>query len=171
MKQKVIVSLVVAVAENGVIGQGGEMPWQQSQDLKLFRKLTMGRPVIMGRKTYQSIGRPLDGRANIVVTRDPSFAPDGVTVSDSVDGALAAAGEAAAAQGVLEIMVIGGAEIYRQLLDHADRIYLTRVHAEPIGDTWFPDLVAGDWREVAQQALEQGARDQYPATHYTYERV
>ena len=165
------IALVVAVAENGVIGRGGELPWRQSSDLKLFRRLTMGKPIIMGRKTYESIGKPLDGRTNIVVTRRPDFAPEGVVVAATPVEAVSFARTAAQGSGADEIMVIGGAEIYRALLDVADRIYLTRIQAAPYGDTRFPDLAPGEWQEISREPLAKGKNDDHAAVLLTMERT
>lgn len=138
-------SLVVAVAENGVIGHEGALPWRLPADLAHFKRLTLGKPVIMGRKTFESIGRPLDGRRNIVVTRRADWRATGVETAGSFDAALAlVAGQA-------EAMVIGGADIYRLALPRARRIHLTRIHAEPEGDTHFPPLDLRAWQETARE--------------------
>lgn len=168
---KFTISFVVAVAENGVIGRDGTLPWRVAHDLKAFRRLTIGKPVIMGRKTFDSIGKPLDGRDNIVVTRNPDFGAPGVERVGSIDDALALARTRAAARGVDEITVIGGAEIFAASLAHADRIYLTRIHARPEGDTVFPELDPGVWREVSQAQIPPDDRDTATATLYTYERA
>lgn len=165
-----LLSLIVAVAENGVIGKDGALPWRLSSDLKTFRRLTMGKPIVMGRRTFQSIGKPLDGRDNIVVTRDPNFEAPGVSVADSVADALTLARVMARTRGADEIMVIGGADIYKVALPAADRIYLTRVHARPDGDRHFPDLPGEDWREVSREPLPQGERDAHPSTLIVFER-
>ncbi len=165
-----LLSLIVAVAENGVIGKDGGLPWRLSSDLKTFRRLTMGKPIIMGRRTFQSIGKPLDGRDNIVVTRDPHFEAAGVSVADSVADALTLARVMARTRGADEIMVIGGADIYNIALPAADRIYLTRVHANPQGDRHFPELPLEEWREVSREALPHGERDAYPSTLIVLER-
>lgn len=176
MQLRTSVSLIIAVAENGVIGRDGDLPWRMSSDLKTFRRLTMGKPIIMGRRTFQSLKRPLDGRHNIVVTRDQAFAAAGITVVHSVEAALAAAtngvGKVTEAPGdTLEVMVIGGAEIYRLTLPLADRIYLTEVHARPDGDTFFEPLDSTEWHKVSSRALEQGPRDDHRATLHIYERT
>jgi dihydrofolate reductase len=168
---KFTISLVVAVAENGVIGRGGTLPWRVPSDMRTFRRLTMGKPVIMGRKTYDSIGKPLEGRDNIVVTRNAGFEAPGTERAGSVDDALALARIGAAARGVDEIMVIGGAEIFAATLPLADRIYLTRIHARPDGDTTFPELDPNVWREVSRAPLPPDPRDDAPATLHTYERA
>lgn len=136
------ISLVAAVAENGVIGRAGTMPWHLPADLVHFRRVTLGKSVVMGRHTYEAIGRPLPGRRNIVVTRNPDWFRKGVTRVEGIEAALAAcAGEA-------EVMVIGGGEIYQAFLPRAQQIYLTRVQARPRGDVRFPNLHAGEWREL-----------------------
>jgi len=149
------ISLIVAQGDNRVIGRQGGMPWHLSGDFKFFKATTMGKPVIMGRKTHQSIGRPLPGRTNIVVTRDPAFAAEGVELARDLTAAL----ELAAATGSPEIMVIGGAEIYRQALADADRIYLTEVHLSPDGDAHFPALAADEWREVSRESRSEKGPD------------
>jgi len=145
------IALVVAAADNGVIGRAGDLPWRLPEDLKHFRAVTMGKPIVMGRRTYESIGRPLPGRANIVVTRDPAFGPAGVEVAATLEDALELAARRAAAAGVSEIMVIGGAEIYRSALPHARRIYLTEVHEAVEGDTYFPAFDRAEWREASRE--------------------
>jgi len=139
------VSIVVATDANGGIGLGGSLPWRLPEDLRRFKALTMGSPVIMGRKTWNSIGRPLPGRHNIVVSRQAGLAIDGCTVVDSLHSALAAAGPAA------EVFVIGGAEIYRLAIPIADTMYVTRVHATVGADTFFPAFDAAAWEEVARE--------------------
>ena len=165
-----ILSLIVAVAENGVIGRDGGLPWRLSSDLKTFRRLTMGKPMIMGRRTFQSIGKPLDGRDNIVVTRDPHFEVAGVSSCETVADAITLARVLAATRGADEIMVIGGAQIYDTAMPLADRIYLTHVHAAPEGDRYFTPLDAKIWQEVSREALAQGPRDEFAATLAVYER-
>ena len=165
------VSFVVAVAENGVIGRDGAIPWRVPSDLKIFRRLTMGKPVIMGRKTYESIGKPLDGRDNIVITRNAAFSATGVERAGNIEDARQSAHACAARRGVDEIMVIGGAEIFAALLPRADRIYLTRIHARPDGDTNFPDLDPTVWREVSKAAVAPDPRDTAAATLHIYERA
>jgi dihydrofolate reductase len=137
-----LLSILVAVAENGVIGAGNRLPWRLPADLQRFKELTMGKPIMMGRKTYESIGRPLPGRKNIVVTRQPALRLEGCTVVESLDAALIAAGAAP------EVAVIGGAELYRLALPLVQMIHLTRVHARVSGDVLFPPIDSDDWREV-----------------------
>jgi dihydrofolate reductase len=146
--------LIVAVAENGVIGRDNDLPWRLSGDLKRFKSLTMGKPLIMGRKTYESIGRPLPGRTSIVLTHDGDFSADGVLVAHDQAGAMALADQTARATGAEEIMVIGGAGIYHLFLSEADRLYLTEVHMASPGDTFFPDIAAHDWTEISRERHE-----------------
>jgi len=167
-----VLALIVAVAENGVIGCEGNMPWHQSTDLKRFRKLTMGKPLIMGRKTFEAIGKPLDGRDNIVITRSQDFKPpDGVEVAGSPEAAIDLGRKHARERGVSEIMVIGGAQIYAATLPLASRIYLTRVHASPCGDVHFPDPSPHDWKEISHEPLPKGDRDDWPATFVLLTRL
>ncbi|MGI9476922.1 MAG: dihydrofolate reductase [Hyphomicrobiaceae bacterium] len=162
------IALVVAAARNRVIGRDGRMPWKIPSDLKTFRRLTMGRPVIMGRKTFQSIGRALDGRTNIVVTRDPDFVAADVIVARALNEALALA-EAAPCRDDI-IMVIGGGEVYRAALAHADIVYMTEVAADPVGDTWFPALDPVEWTEAAREEIPPDPRDGHAAELVTYQR-
>lgn len=135
------------MARNRVIGASGRIPWHLPDELRLFRRLTMGHPMIMGRKTYESIGRLLPGRTTVIVTRQPGYAVPGAVVAHSLDEAIAACA------GHEEIFVIGGAELYRAALPRADRIYLTTVDAEPAGDTFMPELDPGEWREVSNETF------------------
>jgi dihydrofolate reductase len=167
---KIRISLVVAVAENGIIGRNGQLPWRLPSDLKRFRKVTLGKPMIMGRKTYESIGRPLDGRDSIVVTRRSDFAVPGVHRADSIDGAIALAGKLAAARHAEEIAVIGGAGIFQAVLDRANRIYLTRVRGNPAGDTYFPAPDPARWRETAREPMQQAPKDEFPADFIVLDR-
>jgi len=146
----VIRSFVVAAARNGVIGQGNRMPWHLPSDLAFFKRVTMGHPVVMGRKTYEAIGKPLPGRTNIVITRDPAFRAPGCVVVDSLDAAYRAAGD------VDEVFVIGGAQVYEAALPTVDRIYLTEVEAQIEGDTWFPRIDRSQWAEteLARQGVD-----------------
>lgn len=165
------IAFVIAVAENGVIGRGGALPWHVPSDLKTFRRVTLGKPVIMGRKTFASIGKPLPGRDNIVVTRDATFSAAGVERAGSIGEAIAIARQRATARGVDEIMIIGGAEIFAATLALADRIYFTRIHARPDGDTIFPEPDPGVWREVSRTELARDPRDDAAATLHILERA
>ena len=162
------IELVVAAAANGVIGRAGAIPWHVPSDLKTFRRLTMGKPMIMGRRTFEAIGKPLDGRTNIVVTRDSAFAAGGVAVAHSFDEALEIARRAPGAEA--GIMVIGGGEIYDAARPLADVIHLTRIDAAPDGDTWFPAPKPDTWRETAREPLASDPRDDHAAVLIRYER-
>ena len=142
------ISLIVAVSRNGAIGLNNQLPWYLPEDLKYFKSVTMGKPLIMGRKTFDSIGRPLPGRANIVLTRDPQWTSDGVKVVQSVEQALVAGEIACEAADVDEIRVIGGEQIYRMTIDLADRIYLTQVDTDVEGDAFFPDIDLNNWSQT-----------------------
>ena len=151
------IALIVALAENRVIGCDNQLPWHLPEDLAHFKRVTMGNPIIMGRKTFDSIGRPLPGRANIVVTRQADYRPQGVSIAASLEEALELARtvEMEGVNGVAdEIMIIGGEQIYRLALPLADRLYLTRVAAEVPGDALFPAIDADQWREVASSDPE-----------------
>ena len=164
------VSLVVAIARNGVIGRDGGLPWRLSSDLKRFKANTIGRPVIMGRKTFESIGRPLPGRDNIVVSRNSSFRFDGIFAAGSVDEALSLARVKAKAAHAHEICVIGGGEIYRQTFYLANRLVVTHVEAEIEGDATFPNIDPSIWREVSSEAFPAGEKDSHATRHVVYER-
>jgi dihydrofolate reductase len=160
-----VIAIIVAVAENGVIGADNGLPWRLPDDLKRFKALSLGKPVVMGHRTFDSIGRPLPGRTNIVVSRQPGLAIDGVIVAGSLDAALAAAGAAP------EIAVIGGAEIFRQALARTDTIHLTRVHARVDGDVFFPELDPAKWREVAVEHHAADERHLYAFSFITLQRI
>ena len=166
-----IVAFVVAMAENGVIGRCGQLPWRLPTDLKRFRKLTFGKPVIMGRKTYESIGKPLDGRDNIVVTRQTNFSPPGVHVAATVAEALALGRLLAGKRGVDDVMVIGGAEVFGASLPLTERIYLTLVHGSPLGDVLLEPFDPQAWRETAREPMQRAAGDQFPADFIVLDRV
>lgn len=155
------IALVVARGANNVIGVDGDLPWKLSSDLKRFKAITLGKPVIMGRKTWASIGRPLPGRPNLVVTRDANFMAQGASVYSNLDVAIAAGQAMASASGVGEVCVIGGGELYAQTIERADRLYLTDVSASPVGDASFPPFDAADWHEVARDAFEAGPKDDH----------
>ena len=142
------VAMIAAMDRNRVIGVDNQLPWYLPEDLKFFKRMTQAKPLVMGRKTFQSIGRPLPGRLNIVVTRDTGFHHDGVRVCHDLASALALADQQATIDGVEEIMVMGGAEIYAQALPHASRLYLTEVAIEVAGDARFPELDPAEWEEL-----------------------
>lgn len=162
---------VVAVSLNGIIGADGDMPWNLPSDLKRFKQITMGKPVVMGRKTFESIGRPLPGRANVVISRSASYQVDGVHVVSSIEKALELATQLAKDTGAQEVCVIGGGEIYRQTLDRTSRIYMTRVMAEMAGDTHYPELSEDNWEEVAREHHQEGPKDTANFDIVTLERV
>jgi len=159
------ISIVVAMDTNGVIGKDNELPWRLPADLQHFKKTTMGKPILMGRKTWESIGRPLPGRTNIVITRDTGYQAEGCLVVNSIDAAMLAAGEQD------EVMVIGGAEFYRQALPRTDTIYLTRIHETFEGDTVFPELNAADWREVERSDQSADEKNPHDYSFIRLERV
>ena len=165
------VVLVAAVAENGVIGHGGTLPWRLKSDMQHFRRLTLGRPVVMGRKTYESIGKPLKDRTNIVITRDPGFAVKGIVVANSLETAMDMAREDAQQRGADSIAVIGGAGIFSDCLAIADRLEITLVHASPAGETYFPPIDGKMWREIARVRRDAAPGDDTDVTFITYERV
>ena len=158
------IGLVVAAAENGVIGRDNALPWRLPEDLRRFKALTLGKPVLMGRRTYDSIGRALPGRRNLVLTRNRRWQAADVHVVHSLAEALAQAAPAP------ELLVIGGEALFRDLLHQAERIYLTRVHATLAGDTHFPALDPGAWREVTREHHPADARHAYPMSFITLER-
>jgi len=160
--------IIVAVGENGVIGAGNAIPWRLKSDQQRLKALTMGKPVVMGRKTFLSLRRPLPGRTNIVVTRDTTFRSPGALVTTSLQDALALARADALRRSVAEIAVIGGAEIYAACMDLADRLEITEVHAQPEGDTRFPAIDGGQWEEVARFPNPAGPDDSAPFTYVTY---
>jgi len=164
------VMLIVAVAENGVIGANGAIPWRLKSDMQRFKALTSGKPVVMGRKTFASIGRPLPGRTNIVVTRDQAFRAAGVVVTDSFANAHAIAMGDALRRFATEIAVIGGAEIYAQWMACADRLEITEVHARPDGDTRFAAIEPAVWQEVARVRNPAGPADSADFSYVTYRR-
>jgi dihydrofolate reductase len=158
------VTLVVAVADNGVIGRDNALPWHLPEDLKRFKRITLGKPIVMGRKTFESIGRPLPGRLNIVLTRDVHYRREGVAVVHDVEGALSAAG------GVEEVMVIGGSDLFRLFLPRATRVHITRVHGDVAGDIYWPALNAEEWRVVEREEFAADERHAYPMTFESWER-
>jgi dihydrofolate reductase len=162
--------LVAAVGENGVIGRAGGLPWRLKSDMQHFRKLTLGRPVVMGRKTYDSIGKPLPERTNIVISRDPHYASPGVLPAPSLQAALELAREDARRRGADAIAIIGGAEIFRDALTVADRLEITTVHVSPEGDTFFPPIDPHTWRETARAHHAAAAQDDADVSFVTYER-
>lgn len=160
------ISLVVAAANNNAIGKDGKMPWHLPADMRHFKNITWGLPVIMGRKTFESIGKVLPGRKNIIITRQAGWEAEGVVVVKKLEDAFFVAAETDAK----EAMVVGGGEIYKQLFDKARRIYLTRVDAEPEGDTFFPVIRAEEWHLVSQQKHEADEKNAYNYSFQFWER-
>ena len=158
-------SVIVAMAANRVIGHENRLPWHLPADLKHFKATTLGKPVVMGRRTWESIGRPLPGRTNIVITRDTAYTAEGCVVVHSLDEAIRAAGE------VAEVMIIGGAELYRQALPQADTLYLTLIHGEFAGDTHFPQWRQDEWRETGRIDHEPDENNSHAYSFITLERV
>jgi dihydrofolate reductase len=167
---RIEIVLIVAVADNGVIGLGGAIPWRLKTDQQRLKAMTMNRPVVMGRKTFLSLRRPLPGRTNIVVTRDPNFRGLGAVVTTSLSDARAVATGDALRRSVTEIAVIGGAEIYAQWMDIADRLEITEVHARPEGDTYFAAIELAGWEEVARVPNSSGPDDSADFSYVTYRR-
>ena len=159
-----LISLIVAMDEAGVIGRDNALPWRLPEDLKRFKALTMGKPILMGRKTFESIGRPLPGRENLVLTRSPGWHREGVITVHSVDEAIVSAGDAA------ELIVIGGEEVFKAALPIAQCIYLTEVHAQVAGDTTFPPFDRSQWREIQRSARPADERHAFAMTFLTLER-
>ena len=162
--QQPLISLIVAMAQNGVIGRDNALPWRLPEDLKRFKAFTLGKPILMGRKTFEAIGQPLPGRANLVLTRDREWRAKGVIPVHSVEGALLQT------RTCDELVAIGGAEVYRLLLPLARRIYLTHVHADVPGDTYFPAFDPAQWDDIEYRSLPADERHVYPLTFVTLER-
>jgi dihydrofolate reductase len=162
-----IIAIVAAVAQNRVIGSRGGLPWYLPEDLRRFRRLTMGKPIIMGRKTFESIGRALDGRKNIVLSSNPSFKAAGCQVVNSVQMAL----NAASTNGSDEILVIGGANVYRQFLPITQRLYLTLIKKDFEGDTHFPKIEWGRWRKVSEEVANEDDQAQFGYRFVQYDRL
>lgn len=159
-----VLSLIAAMDRNRLIGCENQLPWHLPADLQHFKKVTMGKPVLMGRKTWESLGRPLPGRLNITISRNPDYQPDGTVVVDSLEAAITAAGEAD------EIMIIGGANLYQQALPHVDRLYITRVEAEFEGDAWFPEINDDEWALSSSESHEPDSKNPHPYRFEVYGR-
>lgn len=163
--------LVAAIGANRVIGRENGLPWRLKSDLRHFRAITMGKPILMGRKTYLSLGRPLPGRTNIVISRDPGFAAPGIVVAPTLSAALETARGDALRRGADAIMITGGAELYAQTLAAADRLEITEVHLSPAGDTLFPPIDPRVWREAARAAHPPGPGDEAGFDFVSYVRA
>jgi len=159
-----MITIIVAMDRNRLIGAQNKLPWHLPADLRRFKQVTMDHPIVMGRTTHESIGRPLPGRQNIVVSRTPGYSSSGCTIVDSLDAALSAAADSD------EVMIIGGATLYQQILPRTQCIYLTRINHEFEGDTWFPQLEPGDWIEIIRDDYPADAANPYPYSFITMER-
>lgn len=159
-----VLSMIVAHANNRVIGKDNDMPWHLPADLAYFKKVTLGKPIIMGRKTYESIGRPLPGRKNIVISRDKTFHAQGIEVVDSIDKALALTTDSD------EVMVIGGGKIYQHCLGVAKRLYITHIEADIDGDTYFPEYDLTHWHKVSSEIYASDDKNPYQLDFSVYER-
>ncbi|KRA45491.1 dihydrofolate reductase [Devosia sp. Root635] len=164
------IAMIAGVAENGVIGSDQAIPWRVPSDMAFFKQTTMGKPIVMGRKQYETVGKPLPGRTNIVITRRQGYRPEGVLVFHDIDAALAKARSIALADGVDEIMVIGGGELYAQLIDRADRLYITHIDLSPAGDVRFPAIEPAQWAVVDLPEVTPSPRDEASYRVKVYER-
>jgi dihydrofolate reductase len=163
--------LIAAVADNGVIGRHNAMPWRLKSDLQRFRALTTGKPLIMGRRTYESLGRPLPLRTNVVLSRDRHFSAPGILIAPTIENALAIARADALRRGAAEIMAVGGSHVYAALMPLASELQITRVHASPEGDTFFPPIDPGVWAESERSEHAPAAEDSAPFGWVTYRRT
>jgi dihydrofolate reductase len=164
------IAMIAGVAENGVIGSEQTIPWRVPSDMAFFKKTTMGKPILMGRKQYETVGKPLPGRTNIVITRQRDYQPEGVLVFHSIDDALAKAREIAQADGADEIMIIGGGELYAQLMARADRLYITHIDLSPSGDVRFPVIAPEQWTVVDLPEVAPSPKDEATYRVKVYER-
>ena len=164
-----ILSMIVATADNNIIGKDNDMPWHLPADLAYFKKVTLGKPIIMGRKTYESIGRPLPGRRNIVISRNTDFKAEGIDTVSSVEQAIALVDGSDGSEGVEEIMVIGGGAIYKHCLPAANRLYITHIRAAIDGDTQFPDYDAS-WKKVSSEVRPKDEKNSYELDFSVYKR-
>lgn len=158
-------AIIVATDQQGLIGKENDLPWKLSADLQYFRRVTMGKPIIMGRNTHESIGRALPGRKNIIVTKNKSYQAEGCTVVHSIPDALLACEQ------VEEVMIMGGASLYEQFLPQADKLYLTQVHASLTGDTWFPDWQKNEWSELSREDYQADEKNDYAYSFIVYEKL
>lgn len=166
-KKNPILSIIVAVAENGVIGKNNELPWRLPRETAFFKETTMGHHMVTGRKNYESIGRPLPGRTMIIATRDSEFTAPGSLLADSIEEAIQLAMELEKE----EVFIIGGGEIYRQTLHLVDRLYITKIHESFDGDVFFPQINESQWKEVRSQLILADEKHKYSFTFYVYERI
>lgn len=164
-------ALIAAMAQNRVVGIDNKLPWHLPEDLKYFKRITTGKAVIMGRKTYESIGRPLPNRTNIVITRSTEFSAPGIEVVNSLDAAIELAENVSLINAVDEVMVIGGAQIYEAALPQADRLYLTHVHANVEGDAYFPDVDMSQWNELGREDYDASETNPYNYSFVVYDKA
>ena len=164
------IALIVAASQNNVIGRNNELPWHLPGDLQYFKTMTLGKPVIMGRKTFESIGRPLPGRDNIVISRQTDYAAKGIEVVSSLEQAIALGENINLINGIQEVMIIGGAQIYEKSLDLADRVYLTRVQCKVEGDAYFPALDDDEWQEIAREDITAKESNPFDFSYLVFER-
>ena len=164
-------AMIVAMAKNRVIGRKNQLPWHLPEDLKYFKRVTMGKPIVMGRKTYESIGRPLPGRLNVVLTRDAKWQTEGVVSAQTIDAAFSVAIAEAKSKEKDEVMVIGGDQVYALCLPLVDRLYVTQVHAEVDGDAYFPEVDWGQWQQVSSEAHQASDNNPYDYSFVVYDRV
>jgi dihydrofolate reductase len=164
------IAMIAGVAENGVIGSDQTIPWRVPSDMAFFKRTTMGKPIIMGRKQFETVGKPLPGRTNIVITRQQGYQPEGVLVFNDIEAALARASEIARADGVDEMMIIGGGELYAQLMDRADRLYITHIDLHPAGDVVFPAIAPEQWTVVDLPEVTPSPKDEATYRVKVYER-
>ena len=164
------IAMIAGVAENDVIGSDQTIPWRVPSDMAFFKKTTMGKPIVMGRKQFETVGKPLPGRTNIVITRQRDYRPEGVLVFHDVETALTEAGKIARADGVDEIMIIGGGELYAQLMDRADRLYITHIDLHPTGDVLFPAIAPEQWTVVDLPEVTPSSKDEATYRVKVYER-
>jgi dihydrofolate reductase len=157
-------SIIVAMDRNHVIGNNDSLPWHISADLKNFKKITMGKPIVMGRKTHESIGRPLPGRENIIITRDETYQAEGCTVLNSIDEIFEHCKD------VEEVMITGGSEIYKHTLNQVTRLYLTEIHAEVEGDTFFPEFNRSEWNEISREVFKADEKNDFDYSFILLER-
>ncbi len=164
------IALIVAASKNNVIGRNNQLPWHLPGDLQYFKAMTLGKPVIMGRKTFESIGKPLPGRDNIVISRQADYPSEGIKLVSSLDQAVALGESINLINGADEVMIIGGAQIYAESLDLADRVYLTRVHRYVEGDAYFPDLDAELWHQIAREDISAKEPNPFDFSYLVLER-
>lgn len=164
------IAMIWGMSRNRTIGRNNALPWHLSEDLKYFKRVTMGKPIIMGRKTWESIGRPLPGRSNIVISRDPNYSAEGIKVVGTLEEAISLAESIALIDGAEEVVVIGGAQIYALTLPIADRLYMTQVHAEVAGDAFFPQFDLSQWHEVGREDFSASGPNPYDYSFVVLER-